>query len=196
MRKIKPQAGPRSTLLGITVQNCSTCPLPGFHWGADFQICSSAQLGTLSFHCSLGVHIRTSQKCLELNNDCCCLYAFHDLHRSSPSSLLKLQGQWSAEWAWEQSHMHMKEPQPCHPVSPGRLRALGHSLMKLGFLTSGKFTWLLWVSVFASRKWQVQERISKVSISSNIPWHFFALSSLTSCFSLNCCQVLVSACGI
>ena len=86
-------------------------------------------------------------------------------------SMKESEMQFLGEWAWEQTRMHRREPQSRHPVSPVRLRALGHSLMQLGFLISGKFTWLLWVSVFASRKWQVQERISKAYISSNISWH-------------------------
>lgn len=79
----------------------------------------------------------------------------------------RLQVQWSVESASEQTDVHTKGLVCWHPVFLVWRRPLGPFLVEAGFMTSGKSAWLLWVSVFASTKWQAW-RESHVCISSNV----------------------------
>lgn len=98
---------------------------------------------------------------------------FTGLHRHH---FQRLQVQWSVESASEQTDVHTKGLVSWHPVFLVWLRPLGHFLVEAGFMTSGKSAWLLWVSVFASTKWQAW-RESHVSVSA-LMFHNTSLPSL------------------
>lgn len=175
MGKMGPCVGPCSTQLGwmnITVR--ITSPLLSFHRGGDFQLCSSPQLETLSSKCYLCIDIGTSQQHPEPNFLPTPLLphtlVFTVILSEAPGSVKCRISKWTNR---------------CAHKGPGILASCFSGVAEAPwplsgggwlYMTSGKSAWLLWVSVFASTKWQAG-RESHISVSA-LMFHNASLPSL------------------